>query len=380
MDLSFDQPYGCRLASATVLITLEDVPPHLIDHMRGSDPSQLQITEYYGPRYLTGEAASVVVTKTLHLSPELKILGAGACGIGLDTEKALTYDSRWTFTGQLHATNGAAYRTVKWELCENELGGRASHSNVIHTGFAFQHDERPFFMRVEIQGRLQSTLHRIRNSMRNLRFPPPNKCDQGSSETLVCPPSRARPLDELARGLPSALERENYMRIPVQVPMSLPVTFESQPLSANAGDEPGSALLSVPVDSRSGRVSVSSSSTTLVDELKDESTTCTVDSNAILLGNAVNSFHRSHSDGQSQSQGKSQSLGETQVQRQSHDEEQQKLSPVLPHVDPIIPRDPAWDALGLLSQYPGLLVVVRLLAGILDLFSGSKDVDTGTSQ
>jgi hypothetical protein len=226
MDLSFNQPYNYRLASARVVITLEEIPADDLTRQRQeSDSYPVQITEHYGPRYLTGEATNVVVTKTLHLTPELHFLGNGGGGLGIGRGKALRYNSHWSFKGQCHVVGaGPEYRALEWELYENEEESHPSHPNIINTAFAFRHNDKPSSMRVDITGPLQSTRHRIRNKMRNLRFTPYSEKNQGSSEVLVQPKNHARPLDSLARGLERALENENYMRTAVQVPEALPLS------------------------------------------------------------------------------------------------------------------------------------------------------------
>ncbi|KAL4934208.1 uncharacterized protein BDV17DRAFT_285934 [Aspergillus undulatus] len=262
MDLCFHQPQDCRLANATVLITLEEPviarsskkKKERDDRDRrkdGGTSSLLHMTDYYGPKHLIGDATNVTVTKALRLAPQLNVFGGGVGGISLDHEQAVSYNARWSFTGQLlpgqPKTTGAgagastAYKTLKWELCENEFGGRSNHTNVIHTGFALQHTPQPFVIRIEIHGKLQSKRDRIRNVMRTMRFPRSSDRDQGISETLVCPdatPSRmAKALDRIALGLSSDMERRNLMRVPVHIPDSLPVSFTAD-TEANLMDAP----------------------------------------------------------------------------------------------------------------------------------------------
>ncbi|KAJ5753973.1 uncharacterized protein N7511_008126 [Penicillium nucicola] len=356
MDLSFNQPYGCRLASATVLVTLEDLPPNSPYQQKDSGLSQLHITKYFGPKGLVGEATSIFSRETLHLNPQFTFLGNGGGGIGLESERAFVYDSRWSFTGNRKATD-ALYRTLKWELCENELDGRKAHSSVINTGFAFQHKYQPFLMRVQIEGRLQSTRHRIRNSMRNLRFPPPDKKRQGTSETLIRPNAPDRPLDAIAKGLESSLEMENHKRIPVQVPATLPVTFENAsinitPESVNEGNE-SYPLLSAPIDPCSEPIAVSdSSSTTLVDEPMVTR----------LVGTG----------------GVSSSGLKSAVRQLNGGMDQQSEKPPTEPVRELTATDQAQNAAAMLLQYPALLVLMEFLAQFLNLFSSSQRPDWGS--
>jgi len=355
MDLSFDQPYNYRLASARVIITLEDLPPE--DTMRQqqeSDSYPVQITEHYGPKNLTGEATNVVFTKTLHLTPDLNFLGNGGGGLGIDREKALAYNSRWSFKGQRHAIGASPeYRTLEWELRENEEVTHPSHPNVINTAFTFQHNDKPFRMRVDIQGRLRSTRHRIRNKMRNLRFPPHSDKDQGSSEVLVRPRNNSRPLDSLARGLERALEKENYMRIPVQVPEALPVTFaDTSPASrsVDVADEGTTGSFLTPREWHNGQTSISaSSSTTLIDEPRPIDTAMITDSHVPELGSAIHHFHRTQ---------------DNQLQQPPITQKYEKLpSEVQPQ-----------DAMVVLSRYPVLMALIRMLVGVLSLVSKTEAV------
>lgn len=356
MDLSFDQPHNYRLASARVVITLEDIHPDEITRGRQeSDLYPLQITEHYGPKHLTGEATNVVVSKTLHLTPEFNFLGTGGGGLGINSAKSLIYNSRWTFKGQRHVVDaGPEYRTLEWELCENQEESRPSHPNVINTAFTFQHNDKPFRMRVDIKGRLQSTRHRIQNKMRNLRFPPHSEKDQGSSEVLVRPRDHAHPLDSVARGLERALERENYMRIPVEVPEALPVTFaDASSVSGyiDAADENASSgSLLTPGEWHSGQtLSSASSSTTLVNEPHPTDTAMITDSHISELGSAIHQFHESPN---------------TKLQK----------SPIALNYQNLRSEDQRKDAMVLLSRYPALLALVHMLVGVLGLFSTGKAV------
>jgi hypothetical protein len=156
MDLSFDQPKECRLSSATVLVTLEE---YLNESDNARVPavlsSSLQVTDRYGPKQLSGEQKTMPVKKIYHFTPTVNAIGNGGGGVGVDTEKTITYVDRWISTGQLlpgkcefrSHVRGTTYRTIKWELTENDLESRSVHTKSIHTGFAFQHEGKPFYIR-----------------------------------------------------------------------------------------------------------------------------------------------------------------------------------------------------------------------------------------
>jgi hypothetical protein len=219
MDLNFDQPKDCTLASATILMTLME------ETVDDRNPS-LRFTDLYGPRYIGGEPKSMTVPKTLYNS-KVDILGNSVGGIGMDREKSITYTSCWTFTGQLlHGTDkhgsGARrtdYRALKWEFTESKLGSQLN-CNPIHVGFAIEHEGKPFYLRVEIQGKLQNTTDRIRHL---LKFPPNHKTNESSTLTLIQLPQKPlkgdlRRLDEVATGLASYMEMENMLNIPLEIP------------------------------------------------------------------------------------------------------------------------------------------------------------------
>lgn len=247
MDLSFDQPKDCRLTSATVLVTLEEreeerfTPRNRkIVHLHSPPsfgPGSLQVTDHYGPKHLSGEPTFMPLKKTYNMTPELNMFGTGGGGVGVSREKQIICTSRWTFTGQLQpgkerrlfGYRGTAYRTLKWELTENDLDSQSLHSKTIHTGFAFEHDMKPFLLRVEIRGKLQKFTDRLKEkAKRNFKFPPDLKEDQGTSLSLVLIDREdrfTRRLDSLAQSLPHEMELENFKALPVEIPDTLPAVF-----------------------------------------------------------------------------------------------------------------------------------------------------------
>lgn len=252
MDLSFDQPKDCRLSSATVFVTLD----HDIDAdndvqrrqpVSSSSGNMLQMTNYFGPRQLNGQQKTMNMKSTYRLTPEANVLGYGMGGLGKDVEKVRDVTSRWTFRGQLEPGKDKArrgvrtstYKTLKWELSENDLDVQSLHSSIIHTGFAFEHDQKPCYLRVEITGKLQRVRHRIKNSL--LSFPPIRREDQG--ETIVRidlgPQHKSNTrLDSIADGLAMAMEMENYNKIPVEIPDAIRPSFQEVGMQSQAVEAP----------------------------------------------------------------------------------------------------------------------------------------------
>ncbi|PYH74795.1 uncharacterized protein BO88DRAFT_400468 [Aspergillus vadensis CBS 113365] len=394
MDLSFDQPADCRLLSATVKITLQGTPQHQPDPNK---PVRLHLTDHYGPKYLSGEPKSVVKKRILHLAPQVTVLGNGGGGIGVDSEKSITYDSRWTFTGNLRPAQkpGSEYRTIKWELREEDPEFQSIHSNMIRTAFAFQHEGRPFFMRVQIKGKLQKGRDRFKEKVRQLRFPSRHESDEGSSDILVYPNVVAQPsgprLDRLVQDLPMVMERENCLRIPVQIPAALPISFaeSNENISDTAqsmledsciGSLPG--LLPNPGDSghhtetaRSSGFNSVSSSETLMDVGESCDAGDPVDACISKLGHAVHTFRTP----------------------QAVDQEGLQASRIVLHANSSLvapakangaagPRNSKESentegpekVLVLLLRYPSLITFIQILAALLDFF-GMRTTSTRLS-
>jgi hypothetical protein len=236
LDLNFDQPADCKLSSASVSVTLEE--------HRVLKENALFATDQFGPKRLTGELHEVPVTKNYRFTPHVDVLGAGAGGVGIDASKQKVLSSRWSFTGQLlfaedkdDATREKVYRRLKWELAENKLESRVLHSNLFHAGFTFEHERQPFYLKIEIEGKLRRTKDRIMN---RLKFPPDSQKKDGVSWTLIDPgvPGKStRRLDALADGLSKAMEMENLQDIPMQIPEALPASF-TEPVHTSIPKKP----------------------------------------------------------------------------------------------------------------------------------------------
>ncbi|RAK98289.1 uncharacterized protein BO80DRAFT_427585 [Aspergillus ibericus CBS 121593] len=396
MDLSFVQSADCRLSSATVEITLQRRPDSARTSSRGERASpQLQFIDHYGPKYLSGEPKDVVKKTVLHLTPQINVLGSGGGGIGVDREKSITHENRWTFTGHLHTAQKTdlAYRTLKWELRENDLDCQSIHNNMIHTAFAFQHGEEPFIMRVDIKGRLQRSRDRFKDKFRQLRFPPPHEKNQGSSDILVRPQRgdqlTYRRLDILAQDLHIAMERENYLHIPVQIPTALPLSFsESNEAASIAASLNTERIVSVPEDTvvrelaelsptlgdstrypktiRSS-ASESSSSTTLVATPEYHDAGNPIDPGDSKLGNAVYTFRVPLTDDQDD-------LRAPGIPAKIPTPSAEASQFPRAKGEGLVVRevDPAQDALVLLSQYPPLMALIQVLASLLKILGMAK--------
>lgn len=292
MDITFAQSKDCRLSSATVWMSLED-PEHIRQATRsGTPPAQPasrenrivprdhlmpglsaardkkkvfdgmrrkveedgfvyincfpQFTHDFGPRQLMGRPTPVTTKKTRHLTPQVNVLGNGGGGLGWEIEQSIEHSSRWSFTGNLipgsrleENTLDRAYRTLKWELSEDEFQPLTTHNNTFHTAFTLEHANQEFFLRIEIQGKLEKKQDRMKNNVKHLfKFPRGPSGSPGVSLTRF-PPQEVESitrLDNIAQGLSYDMECLNLQAIPPEIPPALPVSFqEIAPLSQDDG-------------------------------------------------------------------------------------------------------------------------------------------------
>ncbi|KAI0195280.1 hypothetical protein EV127DRAFT_420589 [Xylaria flabelliformis] len=252
LDLAFSQPSDCRLKSATVQVTLDDDDEHLARQFphQGSRPP-VQIVKY-GPRHMTGEPQyeRVAIHNRFIPSVEVGPFG-GAGGVGRESAKVTMRECRWMFEshlmtgGRKRGMNNWAYKVLQWQITENELETQSLHSNIVHTAFSFVHGGQPFFMRVDVSGRLESRTsdlgHQIRHKMRKLKFPA-NPQSARYATTLINFNGRHKfttPLDGLVQGLELAMEHDN-MTAPVELRRAQrPRYFEDQPEALAQGSSGG---------------------------------------------------------------------------------------------------------------------------------------------
>ncbi|KAK4216638.1 hypothetical protein QBC37DRAFT_416284 [Rhypophila decipiens] len=224
VDLTFDQPAHCRLSSAVVLISLEeyddteekskDKKKH---HKEPITLSRLRVCEF-GPKLLTGEPTTLKRRTEYNLTPEVNAGVGGFGGLGIKRQNSINYVSRWVLKGNTLApadkkrkAPGIVYRTLKWELTENELAFQPTERSVVHTAFAFEHELKRFYIKVEISGKLSDVVDRLKHRV----FPPRLKKHQGTLLTLVDLGAkdevRKESLDHLARRLEGQMRERNLI-------------------------------------------------------------------------------------------------------------------------------------------------------------------------
>jgi hypothetical protein len=173
LDLTFHQPKECRLANATVTLTFREM--HGVPNTK---QGALEVTEYFGPQTLIGEKREQHVTKNIEIKPKLGAMYATIGGLGGDRSTEITYASRWKFEGKRfpadksRQTAQGRYRQVEWHLEESELERQIVHSPTIHTGVVFEYEGLPFFLDLQIKGKLQRRHQRV---LQRLVCPPRNR-------------------------------------------------------------------------------------------------------------------------------------------------------------------------------------------------------------
>ena len=252
------------MSSAAVWISLEDVPPSALGDnslrfkrrylippgpggtrqsvVSGEDIEEydtvrnLQFTHDFGPRQLAGEATKATTKRTRHLTPQVNILGNGGGGLGFDQEQSIGQTSRWLFTGNLlrgsklgDKPDDFVYRTLKWELSEDDFQPQSTHNNTIQTAFTLEHDEDLFIIRIEIKGKLERKHERMKSHVKQLFKFPKDPQSQGTSLTLVRPfgNKATRRLDAIAKGIPFDMERLNLEGVLPQLPTEIPISFQN---------------------------------------------------------------------------------------------------------------------------------------------------------
>lgn len=249
MDLGFRQPAGHRLKSATVTVTLKDADESDINASRRapSRPGPKSHSLSFGrraPEVLRGEDLRAEKTKRLCLKPEVNIPAVCSFGgVGFESETKYPKEYHWTLSSNLRrnprSTRGASvYRVLTWELTENELAAQYLSDRTINTAFSLHHDREPFFMDVNIQGRLQQrvsdTTHVCKKKFAS------SSSDQPCATTLINFGNEykfSKPLDELQEGLNAEMLRANLRSCPIEIPNSRDGMFQEAPARGEAATQ-----------------------------------------------------------------------------------------------------------------------------------------------
>ncbi|KAF3384842.1 hypothetical protein F1880_001750 [Penicillium rolfsii] len=182
LDLTFHQPAKCKLSHATITMDFHEIPDPIVPRPAlAQKPSDLEVTEFFGPQSLTAEKRERLVSTTVEANPTVGVAGATFQGLRFARSSVVSYASRWQFEGSRFApdyspggTNSrdSRYRRVVWHLQENELDKQAVHQNTVHCALAFTHQSKPFYLDVKIEARLQRWHDRLKQK---LVSPPRNR-------------------------------------------------------------------------------------------------------------------------------------------------------------------------------------------------------------
>ncbi len=248
MDLDLRQPPDCKLESATVTVTLEENDGQEANVERRSC-CPVKFTTYYGPQSLRGEQSHEQTRKAKKRTPEVQVMGYGVGGLGVDREKIVQTASRWDFSGHIGSSKGNIwYNQLRWELKANPLERQPTHSHLIHTAFALEHNATKFYMTVHVSGKLTRLSDKLKG---RLRFRSKEEENQDIVTKFEWKDGYASimGLDAIAQDLDPAMQLQNISRVPVEVPSALPAAFHAvatnpappvlQPLSMTPWSGPG---------------------------------------------------------------------------------------------------------------------------------------------
>ncbi|KAJ5246386.1 hypothetical protein N7468_001369 [Penicillium chermesinum] len=167
--------------------------------------SELEVTDYFGPKALSGEKKERNVSTTIEAKPKIDVAGVGAEGLGWSRTSEGCFSSRWKFTGSrftLNSPSGSSqirnsrYRQVVWLLEENELERQSVHQSIVHAALAFHHRSVPFEVELNIEVKMHRWYHQIKQ---HLVYPPRTRGRQARTRTEIKPDKHTDSHDEFNR-------------------------------------------------------------------------------------------------------------------------------------------------------------------------------------
>ncbi|KAF4585885.1 2-amino-3-carboxymuconate-6-semialdehyde decarboxylase [Ophiocordyceps camponoti-floridani] len=248
LDFNFEQPADCSLLSADVIVTLDQKPPFLTRQSRRIASSSqeeayigVQVASW-GPTSLTGEKRSVTIEYGVAGTPSFQFPGGGFGGLGLNRTRKVECSSRWTLNSSLiRAQSSQLYEGIKWRFAANKLDKESRPATKVSTAFAFQYNGSPFYMKVKIQGTLDSSSARLRERIKRAnkgvkrRFGPRYEHDQDQFITHIGWPTEPKwLLNRWAANLDLVMQRENLINsIPVEIRDARPAISEEQDMEVS---------------------------------------------------------------------------------------------------------------------------------------------------
>lgn len=203
----------------------------------------VKFTDDYGPKSLSGPERVERSRRTKNFTPTVNVLGSGAGGLGIDTERMTHNSTRWRFVGHITSSVGCRwYNKLRWKLDENSREAQSLHSNVIHTAFALEHNAERFYIKVNISGKLSNWSDRVK---KKLKFGSVAE-EQGIVTTMIEWRNgyhSLNVLDKIAESLRIDMERVNMANVSVEVPDALsasygPVAATVTPATNNPTESP----------------------------------------------------------------------------------------------------------------------------------------------
>jgi len=227
-DLSFDQPSGCLIDNAEIHLKFSPVAPLTHQVMAtstipgaynftptsigmGSAPtttgivpsstvsatsSSVQVTEWFGPRYMKRELGHRTGTKNISKQPELSVNVAGQSatigGLGTIESRDIDVPRRWELWGIKDTGDTGIYDTLIWRWQGNHTETDLIPRVPFKSGLILYHEDTPFVVSLEIKGKLQGPTGGFVHS-KPKRFPREISPEQSTLDLETI----ARTIDEL---------------------------------------------------------------------------------------------------------------------------------------------------------------------------------------
>lgn len=147
MELVFHQPVDCKLSRAKISLKLDEKDKVLERFLREPlySPSKcpVQITDFYGPRYILGPSSTSYIRTSFRLEPEINVAGNGGSLGSFERSKEFVHQSQWKF--ETYRKHGES-NVLNWEMTEDDINKYPLGRTTVYTAFAYVHSGQPFLM------------------------------------------------------------------------------------------------------------------------------------------------------------------------------------------------------------------------------------------
>lgn len=147
MELGFHQPVDCKLSRAKISLMLDENHPALskFPSLPSRSPANcpVQITDFYGPRFIQGPLNTSHVTSSFNLEPEINVAGNGGGLGGIQRESKFDNQSCWSFKSYREPGRNDV---LNWEMTEDDINKYPLGRTTVYTAFAYVHSGQPFLM------------------------------------------------------------------------------------------------------------------------------------------------------------------------------------------------------------------------------------------